>query len=209
MKILITSAASSLAQNLATTLAPNHEIRLTEREPVQTHFPFFQNPLSHDETVEQLMVGIDAVVHVAESLVTDDEFAQLDYMTRCTYNLLTAASGSGIQHFIYLSTLDLFQPYQSQYRVDERWRPKPSPEPTVLGKHLGEYVCREFARERKTKVTVLRVNTQREVAAISISAEGSRLPDANQVELAQVIERSLTENADIWTIRHVVAKTYR
>lgn len=205
MNILITSAASTLAKRLADQLALNHKIRLTEREFVKTEHQFFQNALGHDETLDQLVVGIDAVLHVAEPLAADDEFSLLDYMTRCTYNLLMAATSAEVGHFIYVSSLDLLKAYPSHYRVDERWKPKPTPEPAVLGKHLGEYVCREFARERKARITVVRQNCNR--GAPHKLPLGRDEPEPNVDQLVQLVEQSLTEQTSGWTIRHVVAET--
>ena len=43
------------------------------------------------------------------------------------------------------------------WTVAESWRPRPSVDSFVLSKHLGEFTCREFARERKLNVTCLRL----------------------------------------------------
>jgi nucleoside-diphosphate-sugar epimerase len=46
--------------------------------------------------------------------------------------------------------------YDEAFQVDEDWRPIPG-DSVGLAEYLGEYVCREFAREGKLSMTVLRL----------------------------------------------------
>ena len=66
MNILITSAASDLAQGLASALSGEHQIRLTDLIDVETDFEFVRSNLGHDEATNNLVQGIDAIVHVAQ-----------------------------------------------------------------------------------------------------------------------------------------------
>ncbi len=163
MNVLITSAGSELARKLADVTAEAHTIRLTELEPVDTNYEFVQSALGHDESTNELVKGIDTIVHIAEThpelkaQAEEPENYEIDYQTRCTYNLLMAASAEGVKHFIYASTLRLFEQHGKDWTVKENWRPRPSIEGIVLAKHLGEFTCREFARERKIDVTCLRL----------------------------------------------------
>lgn len=163
MNILITSAGSELTQKLADATVESHNIRLTELEPVDTNYEFVQNALGHDESTNELVKGIDTVVHIAKTppelkaQAEGPENYEIDFQTRCTYNLLMAASEEGVKHFIYASTLRLFEQHGKDWTVKENWRPRPSIDGVVLAKHLGEFTCREFAREGKIKVTCLRL----------------------------------------------------
>src|SRR5216683_7063000 len=67
-RLLITSAHSRLAQSLASGLRDKYQIRLTERIPVRTDFEFMQCALGRDPATNQLMRGVDGIVHVAEPL---------------------------------------------------------------------------------------------------------------------------------------------
>jgi nucleoside-diphosphate-sugar epimerase len=173
MNVLITSATSDLAQQVATALSEEHTIRLTELHNVESNFDFMQSELGHDETTNELVRGMDAIIHIAEvptqflaearlmphaheTLIQPDNYA-IDYQTRCTYNLLMAASEEGVKHVIYASTLHLFEQHGEDWTVTESWRPRPSVDSFVLSKHLGEFTCREFAREGKLNVTCLRL----------------------------------------------------
>lgn len=163
MNVLITSGGSELARRLAEVTSESHTIRLTELHPIDTNFEFVQSALGHDESTNELVKGIDTIVHIAETppeLKTksdEPENFEIDYQTRCTYNLLMAASAEGVQHFIYASTLRLFEQHGEDWTVKENWRPRPSIDGLVLAKHLGEFTCREFAREGKIHVTCLRL----------------------------------------------------
>ncbi len=164
MNILITSAGSELARNVAGALAEAHTLRLTELHPVENIVgDFLQSELGHDETTNELVRGIDTIIHIAEvspeclaEADQPDNYA-IDYQTRCTYNLLMAASEEGVKRFIYASTLRLFEQHGEDWTVTESWRPRPSVDSFVLSKHLGEFTCREFAREGKINVTCLRL----------------------------------------------------
>ncbi|MCG9129625.1 NAD(P)-dependent oxidoreductase [Candidatus Poribacteria bacterium] len=165
MNVLITSAASELSKRLAIAASDSHTIRLTELQPIETDFDFTQGDLGHDESTNELVKGIDTIVHIAEipthilTSADQPENLQIDFQTRCTYNLLMAGSEEGVKQFIYASTLRLFDNHDEDWTVKENWRPRPTTDSYVLSKHLGEFTCREFSREGKIKVSILRLGT--------------------------------------------------
>ena len=156
-RVLITSGLSSLARGLAGALNQKYRVRLTERKQMESSFEFVECALNRGQATSSLVRDIDAIVHVAEPLPGEDDRQQIDALTRGTYNLLWAASEEKVSRVVFLSTLELMTPYDAAFTVSESWRPLPSCEPPVLPKHLGEFVCREFARERKIRVLVLRL----------------------------------------------------
>src|SRR5262245_21777246 len=97
MRILITSAASPLAQGLATALRAEYHVRLTERVQVAGEGEFVRCSLDHDLSTNLLVQGMDAIIHVAEPLPQESESQQVDYLTRGSYNLLWAAAAEGVQ----------------------------------------------------------------------------------------------------------------
>jgi len=195
-RVLITSAESPLAQTLAGILSQDREVRLTGRTEMHSRFEYVRSTLGHDPTTNQLLKEVDAIVHVAEPLPGENETQQIDYLTRGTYNLLWAASEEGVKRVVFLSTLELMTAYDESYLVSESWRPLPSTEPRVLSKHLGEFTCREFARENKLSVVVLRLGKvmrasdvagkavdpmwveERDVASAVVGALNARLADS-------------------------------
>lgn len=185
MHILLTSAASPLAQRLAEELKISHTLRLTERQMMKSEHEFVLADLGHDASTNLLVRGVDAVIHVDAMADGADTGAQIDQSTRCTYNLLMAAAAEGVKRVVYISTLDLMAAYDG-YLYDTRWQPRPTTAPSTLTKFLGESTCKEFAREGKVAVTVLR-----------LAAE------ASPKNIADAIADALTDEQPVWQIAHV------
>ena len=165
MKILITGAAGELGQELALHLSKTHQIRLTDIIDVQTDFEFVKSDLGHDAYTNELVRGMDVILHLGElpPKFSDDsselDRLTIDLLTRCTYNLMWAALQENVKKAIYSSTLKLFDKYADDLTVNENWRPLPSTDAYVLGKHLGEFTCKEFARAAQIDITCLRLGT--------------------------------------------------
>ena len=211
MNILITSAGSELARNVADGLKEAHTLRLTELYPVENaEGTFVQSELGHDESTNELVRGMDAIIHIAEvpsRLLAEaeqpDNYA-IDYQTRCTYNLLMAASAEGVKHAIYASTLRLFEQHGEDWTVTESWRPRPSVDSFVLSKHLGEFTCREFGREGKINVTCLRLGN---LITADAAATAEYAPHVKSMWLemndAVAAFQGALESASPWRIFHV------
>ncbi len=181
MNLLLTTA-SPLAQPLVDSLATAHAVH-------QANPPF-----SHDEATDALVANMDAIVHLVAPLALDDERTAIDFATRQTYNLLRSlsqneGSEAGVPRVVLLSTLELMDAYDPAYRVDERFRPLPTTEPHLLAAHLAEYTTREFAREHKLAVAVLRVG------------------DIGGATVARAVERALLylqqDETPRWSIFHL------
>ncbi|RKU10399.1 hypothetical protein C6503_20010 [Candidatus Poribacteria bacterium] len=207
MKILITSAGSELARNVASVLKEEHTLRLTELYPIENaDGTFVQSGLGHDESTNELVRDTDVIIHIAETppdLLAEaeqpDNFA-IDYQTRCTYNLLMAASAEGVKHAIYASTLRLFEQHGEDWTVTESWRPRPSVDSFVLSKHLGEFTCREFGREGKINVTCLRLGN-----LITTDAAATAEYDSMWLEMNDAVAafQGALESSAPWRIFHI------
>ena len=203
MNLLMTSAAAPIARSLAEILRGEHSLRLTERIPVAGITDFALSPLGPDLSTNLLVQGMDAIVHVAEPLPTDSDLPQIDYLTRCTYNLCLAAAAEGVKRLIYLSTLDLMTAYDPNYLVNERWKPKPPTHAPTLAKHLGEFTCREFAREHKLAVVVLRLG--KVVRAEAVAGQPVDPLWVDEQDVAQAVNRALTAELPRWAVFHIGA----
>lgn len=160
MRVLVTGTGTRLSQELAASLAPNREVVLTGRgNVVAAHegIEAARSELGHDDSTRELVRGVDAIVHNGEPDTAPSASEQLDAAMRCTYNLLQAAAAEGVPRLIYLSSLSIMGRYGEDHAVTESWRPAPDTEPPELAYHLGEHVCREFARERQIAVVCLRL----------------------------------------------------
>ena len=203
MNLLMTSAAAPIARSLAEILRGEHSLRLTERIPVAGITDFALSPLGPDLSTNLLVQGMDAIVHVAEPLPTDSDLQQIDYLTRCTYNLCLAAAAEGVKRLIYLSTLDLMTAYDPNYLVNERWKPKPPTHAPTFAKHLGEFTCREFAREHKLAVVVLRLG--KVVRAEAVAGQPVDPLWVDEQDVAQAVNRALTAELPRWAVFHIGA----
>ena len=217
MNILITAGASALAQDLAETLCQKHTVCLTDMVDVPTQLPFVRCDLGHDEATNQLVAGVDVLIHLAAS---HSEYAErpsdnseisanrlIDYQTRCTYILLHAASEAGVSRCIYASSLSLFAGVfdevgcDDDWAVNEQWRPRPTTQPSILAQHLGEFVCREFARERRIAITCLRLG---DLGQSGDNAEQPSDPTwlARQ-DAVHAFECALAAPAQPWAVYHI------
>ena len=163
--------------------------------------------LGHDAATDRLVAGVDVLIHLA---LPPPEFADetetaanelIDYQTRRTYNLLLAASEAGVSRCIYASSLSLFAECEEDWAVDEKWRPRPSTEPLVLAQHLGEFTCREFAREGRIAITCLRLG---KIGQPDDNA--AQPPDPTWLALADAVHAfqcTLVAPAEPWAIYHI------
>jgi nucleoside-diphosphate-sugar epimerase len=209
MNVLLTSATSALGEAVADQLGAAHHLRLTDRilsGQAMANIPggYALSLLDHDASTNLLVRGMDAIVVAAEALLDEPATTYLDAMTRGLYNLLLAAYQEGVKRVVFLSTLELMAAYDPDYIVTERWRPRPTPEPRLLGKHLGEYVCREFAREHKLTVVVLRLGTV--IQASTVTAQSVDPMWLDQADMGQAILGALTAELPWWTVLHVQGK---
>ena len=207
MNVLITSAASPLAHHLARGLYAAHDVRLTDIRDARGPWPFVRCDLGHDEATDRLVAGVDVLIHLAlpppgfadESETAANEL--IDYRTRRTYNLLLAASEAGVSRCIYASSLSIFANCEEDWAVNERWRPRPSTEPTVLAHDLGEFTCREFAREGRIAITCLRLGKLGHPGE-----QAAQPPDPTWLALADAVhafECALAAPAEPWAIYHI------
>jgi hypothetical protein len=159
VRILVTGAASKLGRSVAAELRrQRHRLRLTDRKRMRAERDFVQSQLGHTRSTDSLVAGMKAIVHIPGPARTDaDEAEWIDACTRCTYNLLVAAVDAGVEHCIYLGSLDGFAAYDEDLRVSPQWRPRPTTEPEVMAPYLGEFVAREFAQTHQIRLTVLRL----------------------------------------------------
>jgi len=158
MNLLITGAATDLGKAIACALRDQHSLRLTDKDALDTDLDFMQSRLGHDKSTDELVKGIDAIVHLAYVPRKDDtETEWLDFNSRCHYNLLLAAAEANVKNVIVLSTLDLFLAYEERMTVSESWKPQPTTDPAQLGAHVAEFTAREFAHSHALDVVVVRL----------------------------------------------------
>ena len=207
MKVLITNGASRLSDELATALGENHDVTLSASGAVQSSTKSVRSDLGHDKATNALVREFDTVVHSGEPDPDASVSEQLDVAMRCTYNLLLACVQEGVPRVVFLSSLGLLDQYDEDLAVTERWRPRPPTDPDMLCYHLGEYVCREFARERQLTVVCLRLGTLVWEPGRAVSSQSLFPDDATQaVERAisaEISPAAWTTAPRTWNVLHV------
>jgi nucleoside-diphosphate-sugar epimerase len=213
MTILITGGDSRLAHAFAAALAPIAEIRLFD-PTFTTPAPAGTTPIAGDlcdpATVTAALTGVDAIVHLAPYLVQRGHqpapVAALDQSTRGSYVLVNAARAAGVDRIILASTLDLFERLPTHWRVDETWRPRPSPALAQLCPWLAELSVRENARLGRLQAVCLRFGTIVDDATATASAfdpSWVHLDDAVQA-LHAALRYNGPRRPD-WAVFHIMA----
>ena len=95
---------------------------------------------------------------------------------------------------VYLSSLSLFETCDPNWNVTEQWAPRPSTgRGTSLGKYLGEFTCREFAREHTVRVTCLRLG--------EVGGDGDAALSVK--DAVRAIASALAIEGPMWRVLHV------
>ena len=160
LRVLVTNGSTRLSRIVAGTLAGEHDVTLTDRSPLADAPDGLEAvvaDLGHGEATNDLVRGMEAIVHSGEPDPSASVSDQLDVAMRCTYNLLTAAFEEGVPRLVYLSSLAVMRGYPEDHTVTERWRPRPGTDVSALCYNFGEYVCREFGRAAKVDTVCLRI----------------------------------------------------
>ncbi len=212
--VLVTSAESRLAQAVAAGLSDRCRVRLTAPSEVQTGFDFVRSTLDDDEATRGVVRGMDAIVHVAEPPQGADGAGQIDHRTRGTYNLLKAAAQEGVRGVVYLSSLAVMTGYGERLDVNEDFRPLATSHPGVLSHYLGEFTCREFARQRQLEVVVLRLG--KVVQADEVAGRPFDPLWVDQGDVVQAVSRAVAlQLADgagrlgAWSVFHIASGSPR
>lgn len=164
MHLLITGGDSSLARQLASSLASDHSIRLFDRTfstPVVPDIQQVSGDPCNEGDIRNALGDVDAIIHLAPYLpereIDADAITALDDATRGTFVLVNAARQAGIERIILLSTLDLFDRLPSHWKVNEGWRPRPTPDIAQLAPWMAELSLRENVRRGQLQGICLRL----------------------------------------------------
>ena len=206
MNVLITGASTRIAQLLASALAESHDVTLSDRVLACDADNFVQCDLDHDAATNDLVRGMDVVIHPGQVDVGLSVSEQLDGGMRCVYNLVRAAAEEGVLRFVFLGSLSVLGRYDEDYVVTERWLPAPTTETDVLCFHLGEFICREFAREHKIEVVCLRLGDLVEDDESPQPTSALHPDDAVQAvesALTADISEGYADSRSYWAVFHV------
>ncbi len=159
--------------------------------------------LGHEEDTDDLVRGMDAVVHIGYGGHDADASSLIDYHTRCAYNLLMACVNTGVPKALCLSTLRLMDDYQEHLTVTERWKPLPTTDKEILAAHLCEYVFREFAREQPISTAVLRLGWPLASGPRSAAEESGGTASLATEDLSLALGAALEADLPKWQVLHI------
>jgi len=97
--------------------------------------------------------------------------------------------------------------YDARFTVSETWRPRPTEEPRVLAKHLGEFTSREFAREGKISVVVLRLG--KVVRAEEVKEQPADPLWVEERDVVHAVSCALGAKVAQWSVFHIEADSPR
>ncbi|MGB0604857.1 MAG: NAD-dependent epimerase/dehydratase family protein [Candidatus Latescibacterota bacterium] len=185
MKILVTAAESALGTMLCQHLAREHDVVPTGRSETADVDGYRCLDLTDPEAVATNLEGVDVVVHAVPCTGEQDreqsEQELLDWVSRSTYVLTTAACSRGVKRIVLLSTLDSMRSYDERFIVTTDWQPRPRASAPALAPHMAELVGREIARTGKIEVIALRLGdlgvevSEQEVVEAVVNALDSEL----------------------------------
>ncbi len=196
MKILIRDGDWWLGEQLASALGDDGH--LTSLIPYDTE-------LGHDEATDDIVKGNDAIVVFGYNQEPTDPTAIVDHSTRQLYNLLHSASEAGVSRCVYVSSLKLFSDYEENLTVTEKWRSLPPTEDVpLLACHLGEVVCKEYARDRLIQVATVRLGFPIVEGDHSAAQATGQTAAVSSDDAIDAIKRALTSDSlQQWQDIHV------
>ena len=209
-EVLLTSAETPLGRALADGIGAAYRLRPTARTAVPGRSALLVSDLGADNSTRSLVRGVEGILHLPGAYSQSDAAGPLDHCTRSTYNLLQAAAQEGVKHVIYLGSLAVMTGHPEDLTVDEDWRPLAKGDSPGLAEYLGEVVCREFAREGKIDVVVLRLGkvVQTEKAAgrpfDSLWVEQSDVVQAISLALAAQLDKN-GPRLGAWSVFHILS----
>lgn len=205
--ILITGANGPLARVLINRL-PNASIYALDSDfyrPIDGAVQIIGDP--RDATLLDSLSGeISTIVHlepICDTALLPQE--RLGHTVQGTYQLaMSFAEKTPNGRFILASTGDLFGTLWTQYRINERWRPRPTPSQSQLFPYLAEQSLREVARVTGLSAICLRMGEIVDESASLTENPDPRWLHANDAVAA--IACAIAAEHKGWGIYHIGAR---
>ncbi|BCX03501.1 MAG: hypothetical protein KatS3mg053_1439 [Candidatus Roseilinea sp.] len=203
--LLITGANSLLARHAIEALRTTRRIRAVDvqfNQALPTGIETCEGDLRDLDFVRAICEGVAGVIHLAPlyTRLASDE-ASLDHATRGTFQLMDAAAKAGAKRIVLGSSLALFAQTPARFRVDEGWRPRPTPHLDDLCAWLAELGTREMVRSTSLSAVCLRLGQ-----VVDDATAGGRPFDPMWVhaeDAVAAIQAALKHGCEGWFIVHV------
>lgn len=198
MNVLVTAADSDLGAMLCQQLASAHSVASIGRSEAASTAGYQCVDMLDLEAMtavlEHTEVAVHALPYTAELADVGDEQELLDWVSRTTYVLATAACAAGVRRVVLLGSLDVMRSYDERFIVTPEWQPRPQATAESLAPHMAELVGREVARTGKVEVVALRLGQ----VGIEVSED----------EVAAAVEGAMSNPLQAqyhWTVQHVAS----
>ena len=203
MNLLITGADTELGALAAEHFGRDHTLVKLGAHPSAGGEDVRGVDLRRRDQVDPLMAGVDAVLDLAWFAPRPGpgplgDQALLETASLGTYNLLLAGRSSGCVRTVLATGLAMFDAYDSDYLIDELWRPWPETGAEALAPLLAERVCRELALEGPNEVTCLRMSR------LGQGPTETRPADALGA-MERALERKIAMPQRRWDVFHVTS----
>ncbi|NKB68096.1 MAG: NAD-dependent epimerase/dehydratase family protein [Candidatus Latescibacteria bacterium] len=215
-RVLIAGAAGRLGREIARVLEDDYQVRLFDAVGDGEGEWVLGEPVD-PEAAGRALEGVDALILTGEPplQVPADEVARdemiLDWATRGTHVLCTAAVEEGVKRIVYGGTLEVFAGYPDTVYISEMHKPLPGPEIYSMARYLGELTCREFARDHRLTATGLRLGKL--VCAEEVDRREADYLWLDRRDAAQAFQRALPldrsealEWNGRWALYHIAAE---
>ncbi len=172
MRVLVTGISGRIGANLAKTLAAaGHEVRglvwpRDRRSDKLQGLPveLVEGSLTNPDDVQASVAGMEVICHLGAAFQGGGPFSNEEYFeinVRGTFNMLEAAQGlgDGLRQFFFASSdaiYDKYLPGGVAEPIQEDHFPLEPRGIYALTKHLGEDVCRGYARTMGLPLTIFR-----------------------------------------------------
>jgi UDP-glucose 4-epimerase len=130
-RLLITGAAGRVAGQLLPALTGRYDLRLTDRTADADTSPgpdLVVGELTDRDLLDELLDGVDAVVHLAGNPDPDASWSELrEPNVEAFRTLLDAARRHGVQRLVFASSVHAMGVYEGlrQWPIDPAWPPAP------------------------------------------------------------------------------------
>jgi NAD-dependent epimerase/dehydratase family protein len=187
-RLLVTGASGRVAEQLLPGLPERYDLRLTDRSG-EVGSDLVAGELTDHDLLDDLLEGVDAVVHLAGNPDPSSSWSQLrDPNVEAFTALLSAARNHGVRRVVFASSVHAMGVYEGlgRWPIDPAWPPAPC---CAYGatKAFDEALARVYAYRSTMSLIGLRLGLCAPTATAAEAAAGWLGP----ADLQQIVIRAL------------------
>lgn len=201
-RLLVTGALGRVAEQLLPGLAERYDLRLTDRTGATAGSDLVVGELTDHDLLDDLLEGVDAVVHLAGNPNPNSSWSQLrEPNVEAFAALLNAARNHDVRRMVFASSVHAMGIYEGlgRWPIDPAWPPAPC---CAYGatKAFDEALARVYAYRSTMSLIGLRLGLCAPTATAAEAAAGWLGP----ADLQQIVIRAL-ETEVTFGVYHAVS----